>query len=63
MRDIETRSLSRFGVEGTIQGDVLSRAILDDGPVPTPLDDAVANMKVIDALFESARERRWAKLG
>ncbi len=45
----------------TFQGDLLSRAILDDTPVPTPLDDAVANMRVIDALFESARERRWVE--
>jgi predicted dehydrogenase len=38
----------------TTQGDLLSRAILDDAPVPTPLADAVANMRVIDALFSSA---------
>ena len=46
----------------TSQGDVLSRAILDDAPVPTPLDDAVANMRVIDALFKSAKERTWVQL-
>jgi predicted dehydrogenase len=46
----------------TLQGDVLSRAILDDTPVPTPLDDAIANMKVIDALFKSVAERRWVEL-
>ncbi len=39
----------------TIQGDLFSRAVLDDTPVPTPLDDAVANMRVIEALVESAR--------
>jgi predicted dehydrogenase len=43
----------------TLQGDLLSRAILDDEPVPTPLDDAVANMRVIDALFKSAEEGGW----
>ena len=43
----------------TSQGDVFSRAILDDTPVPTPLDDAVGNMRVIDALFKSAAEKRW----
>jgi predicted dehydrogenase len=43
----------------TAQGDVLSRAILDDAPVPTPLGDAVANMRVIDAIFKSAAEKRW----
>ena len=46
----------------TSQGDVLSRAILDDAPVPTPLDDAVANMRVIDAMFKSAGERAWVQL-
>ncbi|MCK4988574.1 MAG: Gfo/Idh/MocA family oxidoreductase, partial [Desulfobacterales bacterium] len=34
-----------------IQGDLFSKAILHDSEVPTPLDDAVANMKVIDALI------------
>jgi len=43
----------------TTQGDLLSRAILDDMPVPTPLDDAVGNMRVIDGLFKSAVEGRW----
>lgn len=43
----------------TIQGDLFSRAVLDDTPVPTPLTDAVANMHVIDALFESHREKTW----
>jgi predicted dehydrogenase len=43
----------------TTQGDLFARAVLDDTPVPTPLDDAVANMRVIDATFESARQGRW----
>lgn len=38
----------------TIQGDLFSRSILDDTPVPTPIEDAVANMRVIDAIFRSA---------
>jgi len=42
-----------------IQGDLFSRAVLDDTPVPTPLEDAVANMRVIDALFESAAQNAW----
>jgi predicted dehydrogenase len=44
----------------TIEGDELSRAILDDTPVPTPLEDAVANMRVIDAVLASARASAWA---
>jgi predicted dehydrogenase len=46
----------------TTQGDLLSRAILDDTPVPTPLDDAVGNMRVIDGLFKSADEKGWVQL-
>jgi len=43
----------------TIQGDLFSRAILEDGPVPVPLEDALKNMAVIDALFRSAGSGRW----
>jgi predicted dehydrogenase len=46
----------------TIEGDAFSQAILDDAPVPTPLDDAVANMRVIDAVFASARTGAWVDL-
>lgn len=45
-----------------LQGDLFARSILDDTPVPTPLEDAVANMRVIDAVFESGREGRWVAL-
>ena len=43
----------------TIQGDLFSKAILNDTDVPTPLEDAVANMRVIDALVESAKSGSW----
>jgi len=43
----------------TIQGDLFSQAVLDDTPVPTPLEDAVANMKVIEAVVESAKREMW----
>ena len=46
----------------TIQGDLFSKAILDDTPVPTPLEDAIANMAAIDALFSSARSGSWVRL-
>jgi predicted dehydrogenase len=38
----------------TIQGDLFSRAILDDTEVPVPLEDALKNMTVIEAIFKSA---------
>ncbi len=38
----------------TLQGDLMSRAILDNTAVPTPLEDAVANMKVLEALVSAS---------
>lgn len=35
----------------TIQGDAFSKAILEDSSVPTPLEDALANMRIIDLLL------------
>src|SRR5271165_2304846 len=39
----------------TIQGDLFSQAVRGQCPVPVPLEDAVRNMAVIDALFRSAQ--------
>jgi predicted dehydrogenase len=36
----------------TIQGEAFARAVLDDGPVPLGPEDSVANMRVIDRIFE-----------
>lgn len=46
----------------TLQGDLFARAILDNGDVPTPPGDAVANMRVIEAIVQSAEENRWVSL-
>ncbi|MFN3152413.1 Gfo/Idh/MocA family protein [Bremerella sp.] len=43
----------------TVQGDLMSQAILEDTDVPTPISDAVANMEVIEAVFRSERSGRW----
>jgi predicted dehydrogenase len=43
----------------TIQGDLFAQAIIHDTPVPYSLDDAVNNMKVIEAVFESAKDKSW----
>lgn len=40
----------------TIQGDLFSKAILEDRQVPTPLDDALANMEVIEAIIASNKQ-------
>jgi predicted dehydrogenase len=45
----------------TLQGDAFSLAVLEDRPVPTPLSDAVANMKVIEAVVRSALEGGWSQ--
>ncbi len=46
----------------TIQGDLISRAILDDSEVPTPLQDAVANMQLLEAIIRSAKSGAWTDL-
>jgi predicted dehydrogenase len=43
----------------TIQGDLFSKAILDNTTVPSPIEDAVKNMACIDAIFKSAETGRW----
>lgn len=43
----------------TVQGTLMSAAILDDMPVPTPLIDAIHNMRVIEAIKASSQQNRW----
>ena len=45
----------------TIQGDEFSKAIREDREVPVPLEDAIANMTVIDAVFRSAKTAQWER--
>jgi predicted dehydrogenase len=45
----------------TLQGDEFSRAIREGGEVPTPLEDSICNMSVIEAVFRSARSGAWEK--
>jgi predicted dehydrogenase len=45
----------------TIQGDLFSQAILNNSEAPTPLSDALANMRVIEAIFRSSRDRTWVQ--
>jgi predicted dehydrogenase len=46
----------------TLQCESFSQSILDNTPVYTPIEDAVNNMKVIDAVFESAAKNKWVEL-
>ncbi len=43
----------------TVQGDAFSKAIREDSEVPVPLENALANMQVIEALFRSGSEASW----
>jgi predicted dehydrogenase len=45
----------------TRQADLFSLAVIEDRPVPTPLDDAVGNMRAIDAVVRSAKEGGWVE--
>jgi len=42
-----------------LEFEAFSRALREDRPVPTPPQDAVDNMKVLDALLASERSGRW----
>jgi predicted dehydrogenase len=46
----------------TLQGDRFSAAIRGRGEVPSSIDNAIANMAVIDALFRSAETGRWEEI-
>ncbi len=46
----------------TIQGDLFAESIINDTPVPTPIDDAVRNMEAIDAVVLSSRTGGWVSL-
>jgi predicted dehydrogenase len=45
----------------TIQGDLFSAAVQGEGDVPTPLEDSIRNMAVIEALFRSAEKGSWVR--
>lgn len=46
----------------TLQGDLMSEAILNDTDVPTPLADGVANMRVLEGIIRSSRSGSWQSL-
>jgi len=46
----------------TLQGDAFSKAVLDGTEDPVPLEDAIANMAVIEAIFASAHSGQWEPL-
>ena len=46
----------------TLEADAFSKAVLENTPAPTSLQDAINNMKVIEAIFESSKNGMWKKL-
>jgi len=43
----------------TLQGNAFSKAVLEGGEVPVPVEDAIRNMAVIEAIFNSAESGQW----
>ena len=54
---IEIPTCDQYG----IAGDALSAAILDGTPQPVPLEDTLANMKVIDAVRRAGASGAWER--
>lgn len=59
----ETRELvSGPADQYRLMGEAFAQAVLTEAKVPTPLEDALANMRVIDAIFESGRTGEWVAM-
>ena len=43
----------------TLQGEAFAKAVFEDGPVPVSVEDAVKNMAIIEAIFNSASSGQW----
>jgi predicted dehydrogenase len=43
----------------TLQGDAFAKAVLEGTEVPVSVEDAIGNMAVIDAIFNSANSGQW----
>jgi predicted dehydrogenase len=43
----------------TLQGDAFSKAVMDGTEVPVSVEDAIENMAVIEAIFNSANSGQW----
>jgi predicted dehydrogenase len=46
----------------TEQGDAFSKAVLENTEVPVPLEEAIKNMAVIDAVLHSANSGEWVSV-
>jgi predicted dehydrogenase len=55
IKAIEIPACDQYGVAAT----AFAESILDGGEQPVPLENTLANMRVIDAVFRSAHSSRW----
>jgi predicted dehydrogenase len=57
----ESATMESFAVcdQYTIQGDLFSKAVIENTEVPNPVEDAICNMAVLDALFRAGESSRW----
>ena len=46
----------------TVQGDLFSRAVRDGESVEFPLENAVTNMRILEALLRAGDEKTWVQL-
>ena len=54
-----TAEIFPTGDQYTAQGDAFAKAVFENTEVPVPLEEAIANMSVIDAIFRSAKSGAW----
>lgn len=47
----------------TLQAEIFARAVRGGDPLPYGIDDAIASMRILDAIFESERTGAWADVG
>lgn len=47
----------------TLQAQAFARAVLNEAAWPYPIENAVGNMRVIDALFRSGKSGKWEEVG
>jgi predicted dehydrogenase len=55
IKPIEIPACDQYGVAAM----AFAESILDGGEQPVPLENTLANMRVIDAVFRSAHSSRW----
>ncbi len=46
-----------------LQGEAFSRAVRGEFALPYGIEDAIANMRIIDALFRSEKSGAWEPVG